>query len=122
MLICVLTAVLAALCLFGCTNISDKETSGGSSASGDTANTDSPQLISSMTDEELIAFLEENDFELPENWGRSLTDSLEVVRDFIADIEEYPSLPSPYGMVQYRDLIEALKPIVNGYYGITDYR
>lgn len=106
LLICMLTTVLAVLCLFGC---SDKTN-------------DEKKLLSSMTDEELIDFLEENDFVLPEGYGEPLDECINIVHFFVTEIEENPNVVSSYGLPWYGDVINALKPIVNGYYGITDYQ
>lgn len=77
------------------------------------------QILSEMSDHELILFLNENEVTIPLHLANSRSEVMEVIRSFIIDIEQKPDIAFIYGLTQSQQLGDALKPVVNAYYGIS---
>ncbi len=77
------------------------------------------QILSELPDDELLLFLEENGVAIPVGLADSLEEAVEIIRLFIVDIEQEPDIVFLYGLTQLQDLGDALKPVVNNYYGIS---
>lgn len=75
-------------------------------------------VLSNCSDDELLAFLRENDIAIPDGLADSQEHLLELVRYFIAEIELNPNIEFIYNLAQLQDFAYALKFAVNDFYDV----
>lgn len=75
-------------------------------------------VLSNCSDDELLAFLRENDIAIPDGLADSQEHLLELVRYFIAEIELNPNIEFIYNLAQLQDFACALKFAVNDFYDV----
>ncbi len=78
-----------------------------------------PPLLSQMTDEELMAFVEENDVEIHSDFYHPAFPLAAFIREVVTKLEQDPNYMFAYGYTRYYEIIDALRPAVNEYYGVT---
>lgn len=79
---------------------------------------DRSTVLSDCPDDELLAFLHENDIVIPDGLADSQDHLLELVRYYIAEIELNPNIEFLYSLAQLQDFAYALKFAVNDFYGV----
>lgn len=78
---------------------------------------DSLPMLSNLTDNELLLFLDNHKVEIPVGLAESQTEAMQIVRSIVVDIEQNPDVEFLYGLTQLYDFAYALKSVVNAYYG-----
>lgn len=78
---------------------------------------DSLPMLSNLTDNELLLFLDNHKVEIPVGLAESQTEAMQIVRSTVVDIEQNPDVEFLYGLTQLYDFAYALKSVVNAYYG-----
>lgn len=77
------------------------------------------QILSELSDDELLLFLEENGVTIPVGLADSQEEAMGIIRSLIIRIEKKPDIVFTYSLRQTCDFAYALKSVVDDYYGIT---
>lgn len=75
--------------------------------------------LSTLSDEAILAFLEEYDVEIPEGFAETDAELAATVRAWIAQVENSPNTEFNYNHSVLYDFSNSIKVAVNDYYGIT---